>query len=225
MAPKGKAGTKGKKQIFEENRETLRFYLRIILGASAVYAVVNLVIFHPAASAWTWLAFLFSCLVYGTSYRSMTSMAKPSFSDDGSLADGGIDLNMEQGMADQLLSPPQPFLPPVLCIPAVCRVSLPRGLGGAVTLLSLVKEHTPVIPARHLKDVILLTAMVQVLSCFSLYVWYFWLLGGDQNQSQTVSVAALPSAIAAAPMGRQPETSRWFFRASWGLAPWMTKGG
>ncbi|XP_010006147.1 PREDICTED: transmembrane protein 208 [Chaetura pelagica] len=44
------------------------------------------------------------------------------------LADGGIDLNMEQGMAE------------------------------------------------HLKDVILLTAMVQVLSCFSLYVWYFWLL-------------------------------------------------
>nr|XP_025969012.1 transmembrane protein 208 isoform X2 [Dromaius novaehollandiae] len=108
MAPKGKAGTKGKKQIFEENRETLRFYLRIILGAS--------------------LAFVFSLVVYGTSYRSMNSMAKPSFTDDGSLADGGIDLNMEQGMAE------------------------------------------------HLKDVILLTAIVQVLSCFSLYVWYFWLL-------------------------------------------------
>ncbi|KAM9290522.1 LOW QUALITY PROTEIN: transmembrane protein 208-like, partial [Gastrophryne carolinensis] len=28
----------------------------------------------------------------------------------------------------------------------------------------------------HLKDVVLLTAIVQVLSCFSLYVWYFWLL-------------------------------------------------
>ncbi|XP_066183769.1 transmembrane protein 208 isoform X2 [Sylvia atricapilla] len=108
MAPKGKAGTKGKKQIFEENRETLRFYLRIILGAS--------------------VAFFFSLVVYGTSYRSMNSMAKPSFTDDGSLADGGIDLNMEQGMAE------------------------------------------------HLKDVILLTAIVQVLSCFSLYVWYFWLL-------------------------------------------------
>ncbi|XP_049660293.1 transmembrane protein 208 [Accipiter gentilis] len=128
MAPKGKAGTKGKKQIFEENRETLRFYLRIILGASVLYAVVNLVIFYPAASAWTWLAFVFSSVVYGTSYRSMNSMAKPSFAEDGSLADGGIDLNMEQGMAE------------------------------------------------HLKDVILLTAIVQVLSCFSLYVWYFWLL-------------------------------------------------
>ncbi|XP_010191857.1 PREDICTED: transmembrane protein 208, partial [Mesitornis unicolor] len=119
--PKGKTGTKGKKQIYEENRETLRFYLRIILAASAVYAVVNLVIFYH-------LAFIFSSVVYGTSYRSMNSMAKPSFTDDGSLADGGIDLNMEQGMAE------------------------------------------------HLKDVILLTAMVQVLSCFSLYVWYFWLL-------------------------------------------------
>uniref|UniRef100_A0A8B9V7M1 Transmembrane protein 208 n=1 Tax=Anas zonorhyncha TaxID=75864 RepID=A0A8B9V7M1_9AVES len=136
MAPKGKAGTKGKKQILEENRQTLRFYLRIILGASAVYAVVNLVIFYPAASAWTWLAFVFSCVVYGTSYRSMNSMAKPSFADDGSLADGGIDLNMEQGM----------------------------GLTFCFSSL------------RHLKDVILLTAMVQVLSCFSLYVWYFWLL-------------------------------------------------
>lgn len=26
--------TRGKKQIFEENRETLKFYLRIILGAN-----------------------------------------------------------------------------------------------------------------------------------------------------------------------------------------------
>uniref|UniRef100_A0A8D0F4A7 Transmembrane protein 208 n=1 Tax=Strix occidentalis caurina TaxID=311401 RepID=A0A8D0F4A7_STROC len=94
----------------------------------------------PAALPWgSWLlrltalsllqvAFVFSSVVYGTSYRSMNSMAKPSFTDDGSLADGGIDLNMEQGMAE------------------------------------------------HLKDVILLTAIVQVLSCFSLYVWYFWLL-------------------------------------------------
>ncbi|XP_064375368.1 LOW QUALITY PROTEIN: transmembrane protein 208 [Dromaius novaehollandiae] len=137
MAPKGKAGTKGKKQIFEENRETLRFYLRIILGASAVYTVVNLVICYPSTSVWTWLAFVFSLVVYGTSYRSMNSMAKPSFTDDGSLADGGIDLNMEQGWQSEC-----PHL------------------------------HE----SRHLKDVILLTAIVQVLSCFSLYVWYFWLL-------------------------------------------------
>uniref|UniRef100_A0A8D0GWH9 Transmembrane protein 208 n=1 Tax=Sphenodon punctatus TaxID=8508 RepID=A0A8D0GWH9_SPHPU len=126
--PKGKVGTKGKKQIFEENKETLKFYLRIILGANAIYGVVNLVIFYLSSSLWAWVAVAFCLVVYGASYRSMSSMAKPSFADDGSLADGGIDLNMEQGMAE------------------------------------------------HLKDVILLTAIVQVLSCFSLYVWYFWLL-------------------------------------------------
>lgn len=43
---------------------------------------------------------------------------------------------------------------------------------------------------RHLKDVILLTAIVQVLSCFSLYVWYFWLL---------VSPCAAPSFSSAFP--------------------------
>ncbi|XP_053126558.1 transmembrane protein 208 [Hemicordylus capensis] len=128
MAPKGKVGTKGKRQIFEENKDTLKFYLRIILGANAIYGLVNLVVFYSAASLSTWIVFVFSLMVYGASYRSMNSMAKPTFTDDGALADGGIDLNMEQGMAE------------------------------------------------HLKDVILLTAIVQVLSCLSLYVWYFWLL-------------------------------------------------
>ncbi|XP_005664468.1 transmembrane protein 208 isoform X3 [Sus scrofa] len=114
MAPKGKVGTRGKKQIFEENKETLKFYLRIILGAN--------------------MALGFSLAVYGASYHSMSSMARAAFSEDGALMDGGMDLNMEQGMAD------------------------------------LASIH------RHLKDVILLTAIVQVLSCFSLYIWSFWLL-------------------------------------------------
>ncbi|XP_053539350.1 transmembrane protein 208 isoform X2 [Ictalurus punctatus] len=58
----------------------------------------------------------------------MATMAKPAFAENGSLLDGGIDLNMEQGMAE------------------------------------------------HLKDVILLTAIVQVLSTLSFYFWYLWLL-------------------------------------------------
>ncbi|XP_037734082.1 transmembrane protein 208 isoform X1 [Chelonia mydas] len=147
MAPKGKVGTKGKKQIFEENKETLKFYLRIILGANAIYAVVNLVIFYTTASFWTWVAFVFSMVIYSASYRSMSSMAKASFTDDGNLADGGIDLNMEQGMAE------------------------------------------------HLKDVILLTAIVQVLSCFSLYVWYFWLLVVDRSIAGISHIQKMVSAM------------------------------
>ncbi|KAE8609315.1 hypothetical protein XENTR_v10011773 [Xenopus tropicalis] len=128
MAPKGKVGTKGKKQIYEENKETLSFYLRIILGATVLCGAINLGIFYSSSNFWTWATLVFSGIVYAGAYRSMRSMAQASFSEDGSLLDGGIDLNMEQGMAE------------------------------------------------HLKDVVLLTAIVQVLSCFSLYFWFFWLL-------------------------------------------------
>ncbi|KAM8955022.1 transmembrane protein 208 isoform 2-T3 [Lycaon pictus] len=100
MAPKGKVGTRGKKQIFEENRETLKFYLRIILGANAIYCLVTLVFFYSSASFWAWMALGFSLAVYGASYHSMSSMARAAFSEDGALMDGGMDLNMEQGMAE-----------------------------------------------------------------------------------------------------------------------------
>lgn len=46
------------------------------------------------------LLLVFALAVYVGSYRSMAAMAKPAFADDGSLLDGGIDLNMEQGMAE-----------------------------------------------------------------------------------------------------------------------------
>ncbi|NP_001090304.1 transmembrane protein 208 [Xenopus laevis] len=128
MAPKGKVGTKGKKQIYEENKETLSFYLRIILGATVLCGAINLGVFYSSSNFWTWATLVFSGIVYAGAYRSMRSMAQASFSEDGSLLDGGIDLNMEQGMAE------------------------------------------------HIKDIVLLTAIVQVLSCFSLYFWYFWLL-------------------------------------------------
>ncbi|KAK1798590.1 hypothetical protein P4O66_006881 [Electrophorus voltai] len=126
MAPKGKVGTKGKKQIHEENEATLKFYTRVILGANTIYTAVNLIFYET--TFWTWFLLLFALMVYVGSYRSMATMAKPAFADDGSLLDGGIDLNMEQGMAE------------------------------------------------HLKDVILLTAIVQVLSTLSSYFWCLWLL-------------------------------------------------
>nr|KAF6318981.1 transmembrane protein 208 [Pipistrellus kuhlii] len=111
MAPKGKVGTRGKKQIFEENRETLKFYLRIILGANAIYCLVTLVFFYSSASFWAWMALVFSLAVYGASYHSMSSMARAAFSEDGALMDGGMDLNMEQGMAEVCLPTHSPGCP------------------------------------------------------------------------------------------------------------------
>lgn len=40
QAPKGKQGTKGQKQILQENAETLAFYRNMILVSSGVYALV-----------------------------------------------------------------------------------------------------------------------------------------------------------------------------------------
>ncbi|GAA6071172.1 transmembrane protein 208, partial [Tachysurus ichikawai] len=121
-----KVGTKGKKQIHEENKATLKFYIRVIIGANTVYTAANLIFYGASFS--TWVPLLFALVVYVGSYRSMATMAKPAFGENGTLLDGGIDLNMEQGMAE------------------------------------------------HLKDVILLTAIVQVLSTLSFYFWYLWLL-------------------------------------------------
>ncbi|KAI5086118.1 transmembrane protein 208, partial [Silurus meridionalis] len=126
LQPKGKVGTKGKKQIYEENKATLKFYTRVILGANFLINKLHVNVFFFFFLSQ--FPLLFALLVYVGSYRSMATMAKPAFGENGSLLDGGIDLNMEQGMAE------------------------------------------------HLKDVILLTAIVQVLSTLSFYFWYLWLL-------------------------------------------------
>lgn len=57
---------------------------------------LTLVLFFPLLQ----LLLFFAFAVYVGSYRSMSAMAKPVFAEDGSLLDGGIDLNMEQGMAE-----------------------------------------------------------------------------------------------------------------------------
>ena len=41
--PKGKAATKGQKQIVEENKSTLQFYLRIIVAVSVSIETYSLI--------------------------------------------------------------------------------------------------------------------------------------------------------------------------------------
>lgn len=70
---------------------------------SVFYRVFKLQTLHfptPIPIPTPQLLLLFALAVYGASYRSMSAMAKPVFAEDGSLVDGGIDLNMEQGMAE-----------------------------------------------------------------------------------------------------------------------------
>lgn len=129
MAPhKGKQGTKGQKQIVEENKETLKFYAIMSVGAELIYNAVMLTVFWESYTIFYMFLTLASIMLYMGCLQFMYSMAKATYSETGQLLDGGIDLNMEAGFAE------------------------------------------------HLKDLVILTASIQVLSLISNYFWLLWLL-------------------------------------------------
>ncbi len=130
MAPtKGKQGTKGQKQIVEENAATLKFYLYVICGANALFGCLTYVFFWDSFTTFYMFLVAGTASMYFGSYKFMSSMATPTYDPvNGGLIDGGIDLNLEHGMAE------------------------------------------------HSKDLILLTAGVQVLSLISNYFWLLLLL-------------------------------------------------
>ncbi|KAK9880855.1 hypothetical protein WA026_013180 [Henosepilachna vigintioctopunctata] len=122
---KGKQGTKGAKQIVEENVSTLNFYRNMAMGANA-FSLILLVFYNSSISIFL---YLFSCAVYIASYQFMAYMSKAKYSETGQLLDSGVDLNMEGGIAE------------------------------------------------HVKDIIILTAICQILSsAITNYFWLLWLL-------------------------------------------------
>ncbi|XP_046843301.1 transmembrane protein 208-like [Xenia sp. Carnegie-2017] len=127
-ATKGKQPTKGRKEILQGNKETLAFYIKIMAAATFAHIGVCFLLFFSTAGWFALLSLVFSSSVYIACYKTMRSMAKPTYSSTGALLDGGIDLNMTSGMAE------------------------------------------------HLKDLILLTAIVQILGLLSHYFWLLWLL-------------------------------------------------
>ncbi|XP_072169329.1 transmembrane protein 208-like [Diadema setosum] len=126
MPPKGKVATKGQKQIATENAETLKFYSNIMLAASIIYVGLRLLWRYESFTWWNWLVLAFASAIYFGCYHFMSSMAKPKYSEKGTVVDGGLDLNMQSGMGE------------------------------------------------HIKDIILVTAIVQVLGVFSEYFWLIW---------------------------------------------------
>ncbi|BES98563.1 Protein of unknown function (DUF788) [Nesidiocoris tenuis] len=102
MPPKkGKEGTKGQKQIVEENNETLKFYRLMVLGSNAIFIAVTLIFFDlfsffNVAMLVMTLATHFACLYF------MGYMARATFNDKNQVVDAGVDLNMEGGIAEHV---------------------------------------------------------------------------------------------------------------------------
>ncbi|KAJ8042191.1 hypothetical protein HOLleu_13191 [Holothuria leucospilota] len=126
--PKGKVGTKGQKQIAEENKSTMQFYSLIMAAATGVYFLIRIFWLLESCTWWTWFVVAFTCLLYVGAYQVLSLMGKAKYTEAGTLLDAGMDLNAESGTAE------------------------------------------------HIKDIIILTAVVQTLSLISEYFWLLWLL-------------------------------------------------
>ncbi|XP_036231755.1 transmembrane protein 208 [Bactrocera oleae] len=102
MAPqqKGKQGTKGAKQIVEENKATLKFYRNMALGSTAAIILLNLVFF--GLSKVTVIMGIIAVLILAGSVQFMVFMSRPKYSENGSILDSGNDLNMEGGIAENV---------------------------------------------------------------------------------------------------------------------------
>ena len=102
---KGKEGTRGAKQIAKENSETISFYRNMILGANGIYFTVMTLL---GASYYTTeiVCFLVCAVIYIAGYQFMARCGSPTYSSadikSAVLLDPGLDLNMENGMAEHV---------------------------------------------------------------------------------------------------------------------------
>ena len=102
---KGKQGTRGEKQIAKENLETISFYRNMILGANGIYFTAMTLL---GASYYTTeiACFLVCALIYIAGFQFMARFGNPTYSSadvkSANLLDPGLDLNMENGMAEHI---------------------------------------------------------------------------------------------------------------------------
>lgn len=95
---KGKVGTKGGKQIIEENVSTLKFYRNMSLGACAVFLIVVLLLKSLTGTIITMTIITF--LIHGAANQFMKMMSRPQLSESGAILDSGTDLNLDGGVAE-----------------------------------------------------------------------------------------------------------------------------
>jgi len=97
---KGKQGTKGSKQIVEENVSTLKFYQYMSAGATVIYFLCIFVFFEFTTTTLV-MGFL-SVAILLASYQFMVFMSRANISSAGVILDTGSDLNMEGGIAEHV---------------------------------------------------------------------------------------------------------------------------
>ncbi|RWW13789.1 hypothetical protein BHE74_00034966 [Ensete ventricosum] len=83
----------GAKKRKEENKKHMTNLRRLIIASNVIYILVRMLIFHSTFTWKHWVGLLVTSTAYGLPYKQLDSMAKPTYSDDGELLDGGYDMS------------------------------------------------------------------------------------------------------------------------------------
>ncbi|KAJ8464979.1 hypothetical protein OPV22_027531 [Ensete ventricosum] len=82
----------GAKKRKEENRKHMANLLRLIIASNVIYILVRMLVFHSTFIWKHWIGLIVTSIAYVMPYKQLDSMAKPTYSDDGELLDGGYDM-------------------------------------------------------------------------------------------------------------------------------------
>ncbi|PWA76076.1 hypothetical protein CTI12_AA238210 [Artemisia annua] len=83
----------GAKKRRDENTRHMNNLFRVIIACNVIYIVLRAGVFYSTFTWLHWVGLILTSLAYYLSYNQLASMAKPTYTDDGDLLDGGFDMS------------------------------------------------------------------------------------------------------------------------------------
>ncbi|KAH9734249.1 hypothetical protein KPL71_017300 [Citrus sinensis] len=83
----------GAKKRKEENARHMEKLRRLIIACNVIYFVVRMIILHSTFTWKHWVGLVLTSVAYAIPYQQLSAMAKPTYTDDGELIDGGFDMS------------------------------------------------------------------------------------------------------------------------------------
>lgn len=97
-ATKGKQGTRGEKQILEENNSTISYYYYVFVISNFGYLALRYLLFWESFTGKFIVLYALTALVASVAYYFISYMGRPIKDESGAVVGAGSDLNM-QGIA------------------------------------------------------------------------------------------------------------------------------
>ncbi|WCJ30176.1 hypothetical protein M5689_011749 [Euphorbia peplus] len=83
----------GAKKRKEENLRHMAKIRNLIIACNVVYVLARMLIFYSSFTWKHWVGLVLTSIAYFLPYQQLAAMAKPAYTDDGELLDGGFDMS------------------------------------------------------------------------------------------------------------------------------------